>query len=489
MEVFESFQSNRLVDRLHALIQTVLVFCILAAINYIGMYRYERFDMTLGRSYTLSAESVAYLKKLERDVRIVVTIDDHGRDDAIAEILDDLDSLLIEYEETTRNNDEGRVRVEYLNVYQQTGRAKELGVEQPNIIALKSGERSKTVFINELYRSRDDLERAFAGENVITKSILEITAEDKPALYFTMGHGEMSIDSFSENSGLSELKNELSARNFNIAELDLTSVDKMPDDLAMLIIARPQTPFLDKEEEMIRTLLRRNSGRVMVLLEPGREHGLEDLFYEWGILAEDTVVAESDLNYQVDGGDLLIRKFARDHPITREPLNLKIVMVTDRSRTVREDPGRPIDDSLIVTELMAASDRSWGEKSYRVQRPAIYDEGIDLPPPAPIAAISERKVDSSLGISIPGGKLIVFGSAHFLSNNRIHTSGNKFITLNAIRFAIDREASLNIPPRSIRKVKLDLSSHQLFVAQYLTWLAPPVLIGLCGMLVYLARRQ
>jgi len=453
------------------------------------MYRYERVDTTIGRSHTLTAESVAYLKKLESDVKIVVTLTDNGNDTAISEILDDLRSLLYEYEESTRKNDKGRIKVEYLNVYQQTGRAKELGVEQPNIIAVRSGDRSKSIFINELYRSHEELERVFVGENVVTRSILEITAAEKPALYFTKGHGEMSIDSFSENSGLSELKNELGARNFKVDEIDLTSADKIPEDLDMLIIAGPQTPFLDKEEEQIRDLLRRNSGRVMILLEPGREHGLEDLFFEWGVLADDAIVAEPDLRYQAGGGDLLIRQFAANHPITKIPAGLNIRMVTDRSRVVREDPGRPIDDSLVVTELMAASNRSWGEKSYRVQRPAIYNNDIDLPPPARIAAISERKVDSSLGISIPGGKLLVFGTTHFISNNRIHTSGNKFITLNAINFAIDREASLNIPPRSIRKVKLDLSSHQLFVAQYLTWLAPPALIGLCGLLVYLARRQ
>jgi len=488
MDVFDSFQSNRLLDRLQVLIQTVLVFCILGAINYIGMYRYERVDLTIGRAYTLSAETIAYLKKLEAEVDIIVTINNFGNDQAIDEIIDDLDSLLYEYEETTRKNDIGRVKVEYLNVYQQTGRAKELGVEQPNIIAVKSGDRSKFILISELYRSRNDLERMFDGENVITKSILEITAEDKPALYFTTGHGELSIDSF-ENSGLSELKNELSARNFRVEELDLTAIDKMPDDLAMLIVAGPRTPFLDKEEEMIRTLLRRNSGRAFVVLEPGMPHGLDDLFYEWGILADDAIVAEPDLRYQVDGGDLLIRQFSAEHPITKPLSNQKVRIVTDRARTVRKDLGRPIDDSLVVTELMAASNKSWGEKSYRVQRPAIYDEEIDLPPPARIAAISERKVDSSLGISIPGGKLIVFGSTHFFTNNRIHESGNRFITLNTINFAIDREASLNIPPRSIRKVKLDLSSHQLFVAQYLTWLAPPLLVGLCGLLVYLARRQ
>ena len=138
---------------------------------------------------------------------------------------------------------------------------------------------------------------------------------------------------------------------------------------------------------------------------------------------------------------------------------------------------------------MATSDESWAEKDYGSDHSPEYDPTVDLKGPVRVAAVSERKVDSSLGISIPGGRLIVFGTSNFLTNNRISASGNLFLAMNTINYAIDRVAQLNIPPRPIRKFKLDLSMEQLLLSRYLIWLGPPVLVGLLGILMYLARRQ
>ena len=150
----------------------------------------------------------------------------------------------------------------------------------------------------------------------------------------------------------------------------------------------------------------------------GGAHGLDDLLFEWGILAADAIAVETSRNSQIEGGDLLIRRFA-PHPITNELLRLNMTLVTDRARVVREDPGRPIDESLLVKEIMATSDESWAEKDYGSESPE-YDSTVDLKGPVRVAAVSERKVDSSLGISIPGGRLIVFGTSNFLTLSLIH---------------------------------------------------------------------
>ena len=135
-----------------------------------------------------------------------------------------------------------------------------------------------------------------------------------------------------------------------------------------------------------------------------------------------------------------------------------------------------------------------GRVLFRNTRAAVegfpqFDPAVDLKGPVRVAAVSEKKVDSSLGISISGGRLIVIGTSSFIANNRIQASGNLFLALNAINYAIDRVAQLNIPPRPIQKVKLDLSMEQLLLSRYLIWLGPPLLVGFLGILMYLARRQ
>jgi len=489
MNLIESYQSNRLVDRLHAVAQFILVFLILAAVNTIAMRNYKRIDTTLGRDFTLSAQTVAYLAQIEQPIKVVVTLSDQDNDLGIRDIFYDVKSLLNEYEYETRNNGTNRIQVEYIDIYKQASKAKELGIDQEDSIIFLSGPQTKRVIpINKLYHMVNNELHEFLGESVFTQSVLEVSQKNPPHIYFTIGHGELDLQNFTSAQGISRLQDELKSRNIKVSTLNLASQNKVPENASLLIIPGPKTRFLPQEQELLKTYLRRSSGRLLVLLEPGDQHGLDDLLFDWGILTDNAIAVETDRASVINGGDLMIRRYS-SHAITDELLEMGLHITTDRARVVREDPGRPIDDSLIVTELMETSSQSWGEKNYATEETPTYDPAIDLVGPIRVGAISERKVDSSLGISIPGGRLTVIGSSNFITNNRIQASGNLFLVLNAINYAIDRVAQLNIPPRPIRKVKLDLSIEQLLISRYLIWLGPPLVVGFFGLIVYLARRQ
>lgn len=488
MSLIESYQSNRIVDRLHAIAQFVLVFLILAAINTIAMRNFKRIDTTIGREYTLSAQTVAYLDQLERPIQVVVTLSDQDTDLGIRDIFYDVKSLLSEYEYETRNQGDNRVDVEYLDIYKNASKAKELGIAEEDSVIFLTGNAKRVVPIHSLYRIANNELEEFLGETVFTQSILEVSQDAVPSVYFTIGHGELDPNNFTSAQGISRLQDELKRRNIVVKTINLASEGAVPEDASLIIAASPKTRFLPQEQETLKSYLRRASGRFILLLEPGRNHGLDDLLFEWGVLTDDALAVETDRNSVVNGGDLMIRHFAK-HAITDELHKLGMPLLTDRARIVREDPGRPLDDSLIVTELMAASPNSWGEKNYSVPGSPTFDPLIDLKGPVRLGAISERKVDSSLGISIPGGRLVVLGTSNFITNDRIQASGNLFFILNAINYAIDRVAQLNIPPRPIRKVKLDLSIEELLVSRYLIWLGPPLVVGFLGLLVYLVRRQ
>ncbi|MCH2614287.1 MAG: GldG family protein [Opitutales bacterium] len=124
MSLIESYQSNRIADRLQAAAQFLLVLLILAAINTIAMRSYTRFDTTLNRSFTLSAQTVAYLTKLQQPINIVVTLSEQSRDVGMRDTYQAVKALLSEYAYETRHQGEDRVRVEYLNIFQQARRAK-----------------------------------------------------------------------------------------------------------------------------------------------------------------------------------------------------------------------------------------------------------------------------------------------------------------------------------------------------------------------------
>ena len=157
---------------------------------------------------------------------------------------------------------------------------------------MASGDRKKLVNWAALYEQNDDGEiTGFNGEQLFTSAIVEVSQNKRPKIYFLAGHGEMSLDEIDPNRGLSRLKQFLLERNFDLQGIDLTTVETIPEDADLVVIAGPQAPFRPIEVERLRNYLD-DQGKLIVFLQPYVPHGLDDLFYEWGILADDRIVVD-----------------------------------------------------------------------------------------------------------------------------------------------------------------------------------------------------
>ena len=66
--------------------------------------------------------------------------------------------------------------------------------------------------------------------------------------------------------GLSGIRDELRARNYEVASLDLNLSRKVPDDAALIIVAGPQGRLQPFEEELFRNYLSTRAGRLILLL-------------------------------------------------------------------------------------------------------------------------------------------------------------------------------------------------------------------------------
>ena len=71
--MIESFRAARWVRTLNLVLQAILFLTFVGGLNYLARSHAWRFDLTRYRRYTLSPETVAYLRNLIRPVQIVVT--------------------------------------------------------------------------------------------------------------------------------------------------------------------------------------------------------------------------------------------------------------------------------------------------------------------------------------------------------------------------------------------------------------------------------
>ena len=487
MANLHNFAWVRRLKTLNSVLLAILGFTFIVGLNFLASSHFVRKDLTENARFSLAPETKAFLRDLENPTKIIVTLTEKAHED----IFNDVEGLLREYVYHGSPGGGDMLTVEYVDVFQQRSRAQalvsEYGLDSENAILVVSGDRRKLINWAGLYAQNEEGEiTGFNGEQLFTSAIIEVSQNKRPRGNFLAGHGEMNVDEIDPTRGLSRLKQFLMERNFDISGLDLTTVEALPEDADLVLVAGPQAPFPPIEVERLRNYLD-NQGRLIVFLEPYITHGLDDLFYEWGIMADDRIIIDQSRDSQISGGDTLIRQFSGTHPITAYLIDYQLSVLVGTPRPVRLNPGREEDDSLNITEIMGSSAQSWAERSYRVESEPQYSPGVDIPGPVPIAAVSERDVGSELGLSLQGGKLAVFGNADMLANGRFFDYGNQILASNILNWAIGETEMLSIPPRPVQEYKLAVSEADLL--KLLFWLmSVPVAVGILGVVILLLRR-
>jgi hypothetical protein len=339
---------------------------------------------------------------------------------------------------------------------------------------------------------------AFTGEQAITAAILDVSSPERKKIYFIVGHAEMRPDDVDPSRGLSMIRDQLRLRNYDVDTVDLSTSHKVPADASLLVDVSPVDAFSPYEVELLRQYMGAGAGRLILFLAPNTQSGLGDLLVDdWGILVDDDMVFDLGSDNMSEDGDLIIRAFAQ-HPITQTMLDYKEALRIGSARSVRPLPGRPAEAGLTVVTLAASSTSAWGEVDYRNRGVQTFTPGIDikgLPQMEPanrlgIAVASERvAVRGDLPFSVPGGRIVVFGTGDMISNARITDAGSEAIFLGAVNWTVGRDAALNVPSRPIDRFQLSLDAGELARLRYTLMLALPGIAALLGISVYWARRN
>lgn len=476
----------------HRIIQGILAVLFVVQLNYYGMSHYIRYDVTRNHFFTLSPETRAYLRELDEPVKILVTIPKNAPQRDVSLLYEYTENLLGLYAHALREM--GRpelLEIEYINIYRDLERTRALtndyGVNEENLVLVVGPERTRILTPTDLFEFADMEAEAFKGEQALTTALLEITSATRPTIYFTVGHGEMRLDDAAQDRGLTELATALNEKNFAVGHLDLSQIENIPKDADLIICVDPRGPFLPAEVEHLRRYLLDRAGRLALYLSPTNDSGLATLLEDWGIRVEDMVVFETGPAFIGSAGSFLIRRFS-EHPITDPITKNDVFLVSGVMRPIRPDPASPIDERLKVQPLLFSSDTSWGEAGYHSGGTPTYDRTTDLPGPVALGAVAERRAASQLGIEIPGGRVLAFGSGDLLSNRRLSSSlGNQLFLFSQINWLLERDQTLALPPRRIESFQFNLSQADL-QRLAITLLVIPLLIGVQGLVIIWIRK-
>lgn len=137
----------------------------------------------------------------------------------------------------------------------------------------------------------------YAGENLITGAIYQCTTGSLPTIYFLKGYSEKTLD-----GNYSSYKNMIRTDNYDIAELDLSTVDKIPDNTAIIVLAAPDRDISDSDCAKLGEYID-NGGKIQMLLSPcdtpGKFENIEFLLAKFEIGMDYNIIKEKNVKWQL----------------------------------------------------------------------------------------------------------------------------------------------------------------------------------------------
>ncbi len=316
-------KAKRRQGKLVALISAAAILLLLGLnllLAYIGITRTVFVDTTYEGLYTLTdlmKEECSFVDEgLSEEVVITFCSD--------PDVLVDYDLTRAVYFMALKlQNTFDNVKVRCVNVaYNPTAVAKYKPTSLSEIVSgdviVSYGDRYRVVSSNNFWVSMGGEIIAFNGEYKMASLIKSVTAVDRPKAYFTVGHGETYYDSSNPdrvgNVEAAYLQDLLTDRGLETKTLNLSEVDKIPDDCVLLIINNPTSDFTAdgekfdqfgyvSETEKVDRYLVDNKGSVMVAKDYALTlPNLEDFLYEWGfefstsLVKDETAYVEDEDN-------------------------------------------------------------------------------------------------------------------------------------------------------------------------------------------------
>lgn len=460
----------------------VLVFAgILVAVNYLASRQNKRWDLTANQVYSLSEQTIKILQNLDAPVKFTV----FDRELALDGYRDRLDAYTYQ---------SSQVSAEYVDPEKNPLRARAAQIQSLGTIVIEYKDRT---------------ERATSSdEQALANALIKVVTGAEKKVYFTQGHGEKDTANSDQRSGYSAISSALSSDNYGVDKLVLVQAKEVPADATVVVIAGPQTDFLQPEIDALKQYVARG-GKVLALLDPQDDPSrpgtplLNAFLREWGFDIGSNIVVDASGIGQLLGTDASV-PVATSYPAHPITTNFQLMTAYPLARSVAPVEGGV--EGRFPQSLVQTSAQSWAEADIaalakgdgRVELNA--DKG-DKPGPISLAAAvsapaaeapaqPEPKPETPEGQEAPKpeSRLAVIGDSDFISNGVLGVQGNRDFFMNTVNWLAQQENLIAIRPREPEDRRLTLTADQQSRIFWLSVILIPGLVFAAGIYSWYGRR-
>jgi ABC-type uncharacterized transport system involved in gliding motility auxiliary subunit len=460
----------------NAVLYTVIFLAILIFLNVLGANHTKKFDLTSAKVNTLSDQTVTTLKNLPASAQL-----------EIAGFFKSGESKEFERIAGKYADASPQVKVRVVDPDLHPEEASRYTITQRGAVAVTCTTPKDAPPAPGGVCSGQSNVTMDLSEQGLTTAIVKISAPRGGVVYFLEGHGEVPLEG-NEERGYALLKKGLDNENITIKSLMLLKQGEAPPDARVIVIAGPTKKLQPEEIALIEKFLD-GGGRVMALIDPQTETGLEPLLAKWGVTVDNDIVVDRQVRLfqgSVLGFDPIVTDYGMHEIVDKFGKNPTLFHEA-RSLTLDAKGQLP---GVIASPLLRTSAESWGETDFSVfqkegAEPKL-DEKLDKKGSLVIGATVERTIGE--GDKRKAARLVVIGDADFVNNRYAAQGYNADLFFNSLNWLTGQEAYISLRPNTFAPDVFTMTERDTAMIFFASVFLMPQLVVMLGIGMAIRRR-
>ncbi|MCL2056803.1 MAG: GldG family protein [Oscillospiraceae bacterium] len=478
------FKSRKFRHGTAATVFTILIVVLVVIANMVATALSERYNMTLdlteGGVFTLSRESLDFLRAVEKDVNIYVLTEE----DAFVS----RGQYFIQANEVIKRyaQQQPRITLRYVDIVRDptfVTRFPALTLDTGNVLVECEG-RTALLTAADLFNTRTD-ENMRTGitssraEQALSSAILNVTSEKKVIVSILGGHNQMPAEDFAAL---------LQTNNYEIIYQNLMTEEIHPDAVVAVMNA-PSRDISENEARKLDAFLHNDEqlGRMLFYLasaaQPDRLPVLDALLEEWGIKINPGVVYETDFSRLFHMNPFMTIADYTEEELSRSVREKRIYPAMANSRPIEilfESRG-----SVATTQLMQFS------AGAGVMPPDAEEDWMPDSPSGPIPALVMAQKSRYERFDLLTSTVLAGGSETFVDGYLLGQTSlaNSEYILGLVHSLSGRDDVVVIQSKTIQYRQLPITANQVIGISVVLAIIFPVLVLAFGIVVWLRRRH
>lgn len=478
-KLFEIIKNKWLIKGTTTLLLVAIIIACYVLINFgVSKLNIEDIDCTEKKLYSLSDETKNKMAELEKDITIQLI--NMSSSSYVIEYANKYPAVSkkINVEEISDLSSRVDLQTKY-NIS-----------ESDSLIVVKSGEKEKTLTLNDLYTyDYSTGQQIDKTEEAITNAIVEVTLDEKPHIYILSGKAYYDTE-----QALSSIVSTLQDESNDVDYVDILTTGEIPSDCDCLIITTLGQDLSELERDKILDYIN-NGGKILMLTSQNMldvdTPNFDQILEQYGVTLGYGAVFEQDTSKMLqDSPNMIIEDVSASF---MSKLDMKIKMCLINAGKIEFAADDKLEELGVTYETVATTtDKAFVRTNFDTKSSSRTEQDSEEGS-AIVGAYVNKKISDD-----KNSQLIIYSNELFASNVQVLISSqyytyavelynNEDVILNSISHLTEREDTIVIR-KTNESETYSVTDQEDVVIKTIIFVVPIMMI-FTGIVVWIFRRR